>query len=105
NGFTGFVGSNNSGKSTLLKFFWEFRQLFGCLSNWNGNLHGALQGGGSGLSFLSTVRDPEELFSNRNERDFTLELDFSHMVGGQLAQPSTSFPTRFVIDFGRAART
>ena len=32
-GFTGFVGVNNSGKSSLLKFFYEFRHLFARLSN------------------------------------------------------------------------
>ena len=32
-GFTGFLGANNSGKSTILKFFYEFRALFRLLSS------------------------------------------------------------------------
>ena len=32
-GIIGFVGVNNAGKSSLLKFFYEFRELFGMLTN------------------------------------------------------------------------
>jgi len=31
-GFTAFLGVNNSGKSSLLRFFYEFRRLFHSLS-------------------------------------------------------------------------
>lgn len=32
-GYTALVGTNNSGKSSLLKFFFNFRNLFGRLSS------------------------------------------------------------------------
>ena len=32
-GFISFVGANNSGKSTILKFFYEFRDIFKILSD------------------------------------------------------------------------
>ena len=51
NGFTAFVGVNNSGKSSLLKMFYELRNLFALLSN-PGN-------------FLNALRDP-------NGNNFTL---------------------------------
>jgi len=31
-GVIGIVGANNAGKSALLRFFWEFRPLFGQLA-------------------------------------------------------------------------
>ena len=54
-GFTSFVGVNNSGKSTLLKFFYEFRSLFRLLSYPTGNLIGALAGSGQSGDFSIPV--------------------------------------------------
>src|SRR5260370_37533250 len=42
-GFTSLIGTNNSGKSSLLKFFHEFRALFQFMSSFSGNFMQALQ--------------------------------------------------------------
>lgn len=75
NGFTAFVGINNSGKSSILKFFYEFRSLFDLLSHPTGNLIQALQGQPTGFGQAASVLDPEEIFSNTNSRN--LEIQFN----------------------------
>jgi predicted ATPase len=74
-GFTAFVGANNSGKSSLLKFLFEFRNLFGFISSPNGNLIAALRGSPQSVS-LNGLFDPREVFSNTNDRDIEIELKF-----------------------------
>src|SRR2546425_7811492 len=74
-GFTAFVGVNNAGKSSLLKFFFEFRSLFGLLSSRSGNLIQALNGSLQGFPGLpGTIRDPLEVFANTNNRDMEISL-------------------------------
>lgn len=73
-GFTAFVGINNSGKSSLLKFFYEFRNLFEKISG--GRLLSALRKQVS-FEFPSTISDIQEVFSNTNERDLILEISFN----------------------------
>ena len=75
NGFTAFVGVNNSGKSSLLKFFYEFRNLFQVLLE-PGNLVEALRGTRA-FKFGPSVVDPAEVFSNGNSRDLEVELRFT----------------------------
>jgi predicted ATP-dependent endonuclease of OLD family len=66
-GFTAFIGTNNSGKSSFLRFFLEFRPFFQSLQN---GFPGAQQ-----LSFnLSQVEDWVEIFNNENLRDITIEI-------------------------------
>ena len=43
NGFTAFIGVNNSGKSSLLRFFYEFRHFFASLGH-IGNLISIMNG-------------------------------------------------------------
>ena len=72
-GFTAFVGVNNSGKSSLLRFFYEFRSLCQLLSSPSGNLLNVLRGGSDAFGPANSVLDLEEVFSNFNNRN--LELD------------------------------
>jgi ATPase subunit of ABC transporter with duplicated ATPase domains len=60
------VGPNNAGKSTLLKFFFEFRPLFQHLSQGviEGNFH-------SGIP----VSDIMELFSNQNNNQIEIVFE------------------------------
>jgi ABC-type Mn2+/Zn2+ transport system ATPase subunit len=71
-GFTAFVGLNNAGKSTFMRFLLEFRPWFGSIlelprffnalnqpQNTNGPLH---------------VMDPHEVFSNLNEEPIEFSL-------------------------------
>lgn len=81
-GFTSFVGVNNSGKSSLLKFFYELRQLF---QQWTPNNHALLQplqGQLSSFSLVPTVFDVDELFANTNNRDMQIEIRLP-LVQGQ----------------------
>ncbi len=102
-GFTALVGSNNSGKSSLLKFFWEFRGLFDQLRNLNA-LYGGLEGKRQGLNFPNTVRDHTEVFCNRNAESLSVEFDFSRIDPSELPKPLAPFPTKLVIDMDRATR-
>jgi hypothetical protein len=75
-GFTALLGVNNSGKSSLLRFFYEFRSLFRLLSSANGNLQNAFEGVPQGLSGLESVQDQSEIYCNNNDRDLQIELQF-----------------------------
>ncbi len=72
-GLTAFVGVNNAGKSTLLRFLYEFRNLFSAMaadSNWRE----AARTNRLSVSIPSSIRDSIELYSDTNERDMTLEF-------------------------------
>jgi hypothetical protein len=73
-GLTSFIGINNSGKSSLLKFFYEFRKLFDNLQPYNNNLLSGLKGHNQSLSFPQEILDVEEVFCNTNERP--MEIGF-----------------------------
>jgi ABC-type cobalamin/Fe3+-siderophores transport system ATPase subunit len=74
-GFMALIGANNSGKSSLLKFLFEFRNLFGTISPRSGNFTSALQGNPVGAN-LQGLHDPREVFSNTNDRDLEITLRF-----------------------------
>ena len=64
-GFTALIGTNNSGKSSILKFFYEFRNLFKELSTPRPGI----------LRFnVSHVEDWAEIFHNQNDRDLSVEF-------------------------------
>jgi ABC-type Mn2+/Zn2+ transport system ATPase subunit len=84
-GFTAFVGVNNSGKSSLLKFFYEFRSLFQLLSSPNKNYNNrsinnnfiaALQSRPQTFNFAPSVLDIAEVFNNTNSRDIEIQIRF-----------------------------
>ena len=72
-GFTAFVGPNNSGKSSILRFFYEFRNLFQqIIGNFNHTIGGRL------ASFDPRgIADPAELFSNENDRNLSILFKLS----------------------------
>jgi len=83
-GFTAFVGPNNSGKSSCLKFFYEARQLFENLKNIN-----TLAGGVAGSVFsapFTSVDDQVEIFHNRNERPVVIEIEFPAPVDSHVSK-------------------
>lgn len=82
-GFRSFVGVNNSGKSSILKFLYEFRDLFANLSNIGQVLH-LLHGNTLAFGLPSTVKDLGTLFSDSNARNMHIEFSFSN--------PSSHFP-------------
>jgi predicted ATPase len=73
-GFTSFVGANNSGKSSLLRFFFEFRTFLESLSGPTDQLMQALRGGQSSVGLGSNVADYTEVFSNDNSRPMQIEI-------------------------------
>jgi predicted ATPase/5S rRNA maturation endonuclease (ribonuclease M5) len=73
-GFTAFIGVNNSGKSTLLKFFYEFRPLFASLSN-HSDFINIVKGGFSSWKFQGDV-DLEGIYCNENNRPLIINFQF-----------------------------
>lgn len=69
--FTALVGPNNSGKSSFLKFFFEFRRFWHLLHH---TLPHLVRGNHVYLE-LNAIPDPEEIFSNTNERDLSIEVE------------------------------
>ncbi len=88
--FTALVGVNNSGKSSLLRFVYEFRHLFGVISNQDDSLIHALRGNPQPLG--AAVIDVAELFSKKSTGDLVVEID----VAGDC--PSTDVPAAHVPD-------
>lgn len=78
-GITSFIGVNNSGKSSLLKFFHEFRSLFGLLSSPTGNFTNALRDIEQSFNYSSSITDHEEVFCNTNDRDLEIQIRFIDM--------------------------
>ena len=71
-GFTALVGVNNSGKSSLLKFFYEFRGLFETLSERN-QFHQLLDGRKIGLQLRGTPF--HDVFNVDNSEDITIKVN------------------------------
>ncbi len=81
-GFTGLVGANNSGKSSLLRFFYEFRNLFQGLSAPTGNLIAALRAQNQAFSLMPPMQDFEELFTRTIGRDLEIKVAVEAEVEG-----------------------
>jgi len=75
------VGINNSGKSSILRFSYEFRSLFGILASSNPNFASIFSGTGCAFSCPSNILDPQEVFSNTNDRDLEMQFHFNPEVG------------------------
>jgi hypothetical protein len=94
-GLQSFVGVNNSGKSCLLRMFYELRNIFAHMAPpqqlW--------QAMGTTLAYsaMPMVKDQDEIFCDRNTRDLTIGFD---MVPGSLGGVPT--PSRFEIVIQRA---
>ncbi len=99
-GFTAFVGVNNSGKSSLLKFFYEFRQLFQLIGGGGGSFLPALQGSHLAFNLPPTITDIDQLFCHSNDRNLEIELRVL------AAEPKTlPVPTRLIVTVPRRTNT
>ena len=77
-GLTAFIGVNNSGKSTILKFFYEFRNLFELLSAPIGAIMPALlRKGKQAFRYPASITDMIEVFSEGNDRPLQIDLQFT----------------------------
>src|ERR1035438_8471356 len=72
-GSSAFVGVNNSGKSTLLKFFYEMRSAFGQMGTESGVLP-LIGGGKMSLQAPPEILDRDEMFFNGNRDDIDIEV-------------------------------
>jgi len=93
-GFTSFIGTNNCGKSSLLKFFHEFRALFQFMSSFSANFLQALQQNSASGFQLSFILDVAEIFTNTNARDLT--MSFEVVVDGSFI-PRGPVPERILV--------
>jgi ABC-type cobalamin/Fe3+-siderophores transport system ATPase subunit len=85
-GFVSFVGINNAGKSSLLKFFYEFRDLFTVLSSLNSSWLSLVQGNRHTVNLLGTT-DPLEVFNDANPRGIQLKIEVRDDEGVRGALP------------------
>jgi ABC-type Na+ transport system ATPase subunit NatA len=73
NGFIALLGQNNSGKTALLRFFYEFRGLFARLAE--PGVMGPILRGQAALQFGRVPsHDMESIFARANERPLTIEV-------------------------------
>ncbi len=77
-GFSAFVGANNSGKSSLLRFFYEFRGLFQILSDPQTVLQFIRAPRTNGWNFnpAPSVQDLADMFCDANDRNLTIDIEF-----------------------------
>ena len=97
-GLTAFVGPNNSGKSSLLRFFYEFRPFFQTIAgNWRGLVVGKNI---APINLPPGVLDFQELFSFNNSNDIRVQI-----APGE--GPLVTYPPRISLprgNFGSAMR-
>lgn len=80
-GAISFVGKNNSGKSTLLPFFFELRNLFQVMSS-PGQVHETILKNRRSFSFpTQQVPYPNAVFCDLNNRDLTISLAYRDGAG------------------------
>ena len=104
-GFTGFLGINNSGKSALLRFFYELRGLFRTFTSGQGvQLAHALRGVEQTFELQPSVTGAGEMFSKLNNHDIEIRL---RVAGGdEDAVGSTRRPpSELVFTIPRASNT
>jgi predicted ATPase len=108
NGATAFLGVNNSGKSSFLRFFFELRPLFSRLSPPSHDARlveqtGAFLAGAQPLPFEAEpaiLREPLAVFSDRNDRDLTVTLAIEPS-GGEDGSPPLAVPHKLILRLSR----
>src|SRR5579871_1742993 len=78
--FTAVVGPNNSGKSSLLRFFYELRILWSQIGSYGGFAK-AISSAGISVNQILGVDDPAEIFNDANDRPITLDFEFPKVDG------------------------
>jgi ABC-type cobalamin/Fe3+-siderophores transport system ATPase subunit len=110
-GFTAFIGLNNSGKSSLLRMFFELRQLFGVMGGVSEGLRLALNGIPNHFNLQAPVAEPPELFNNVSRRPIKIRVALDpapeQVVGGapppsaielELPYATQTFVARVLVD-------
>jgi predicted ATPase len=73
-GFSALIGVNNSGKSSLLRFFFEFRSVFALMTD--GNFFTLFNKNKLAFGPPANITDINDLFTNGNNRDLEMEFLF-----------------------------
>lgn len=76
-GFTSFIGPNNSGKSALLRLFYDLRRFFGVLGRPQSRDLGTAFQADTYMDELVTALPGERVFSNLNQRDLQVEFSWT----------------------------
>jgi len=98
-GSVAFLGPNNSGKSSALKFFYEFRPLLKTLSN-PGELGTAIT---LGREFHAGDKIPDrtQLFCNANDRDLEIKITNTKLKIDTVRLILNRSNTKFIIQFSK----
>ncbi len=94
------VGPNNSGKSSLLKLFYDFRDLFRVLREPH-QVAASFADRAVSFQYPATIADPNELFFDGNTRDLEIAIDIEYAEGEQA--DSSRAPSRIVLVVPRAS--
>ncbi len=103
-GVTALVGVNNSGKSSLLRFFYEFRNLFVSIGDDPNQLVSALRGGNVTFEPMAHTIHPDNLVNYRNKAPITITMSvdwdsFSSQFGiASLDESQRELPKALVIE-------
>src|SRR4051794_36363879 len=95
-GTTALIGTNNSGKSTLLRFFYEARPFFKAMNALDAHALAALKGTPQPLNFVG-VTDYHELFYNGNDDPIRVTFEL-HATGSDDLPTDTPTSLSLVID-------
>ncbi|MBU1215214.1 MAG: ATP-binding protein [Gammaproteobacteria bacterium] len=101
NGIISFIGANNSGKSSLLKMFREFKEIWQTLSL----PHSIAQFAASKSKSFSTqfINDPLEIFSDSNNRAISIEFEIeTDQLDNLNLDPPHLFPNKLRITAERS---
>ena len=84
-GAAAFIGPNNAGKSSLLRFFYEYRALFSALTTF-GEYEQLLKSNRA-FQLAAGVTDIAALFCSQNNRPITVQLKLSEDLNGDTVSP------------------
>ena len=73
-GLTAFVGPNNAGKSTILKFFFEFRKPLSAIGVFGVQPKFDFRNKHIGFPSSNSIRDPQSIFCNSNNKSIEIEI-------------------------------
>ena len=105
-GTIAFVGANNAGKSSLLRFFYEFRHLFQSLAS-IGGLQQCAAGDGGAFNNLGLL-DMSEVFTKNNDRDLVIEFSLPGQSSSAIERMLITIPrnsNRAIATMVRAGQT
>ena len=99
-GLTAVVGANNTGKSTLLRFFWELRPLFTSLAAGAPGLAAAV---GAYATFSPPTADVDQLFHDASAGDLVIVVEL--LGASTTAKTNTRIADRFTVTIPRGTNT